>query len=65
MTKLRTGKTYTGDELAELCGVEGNDRVQAVVGKKAMVIALDVGNDNYKVLWHRKVGWGSGKENEK
>ena len=57
MRKMRTGDIYTGDELVELCEAGEDDRAIAVVGRKAIVIALDVGNGNYKVLWHKKVGW--------
>ena len=47
---MRVGKSYTGDELCELCGADPEeDRNIAVVGKKATVIAVDVGNDNYEI----------------
>ena len=47
---MKVGETYTGGELCELCGADpGEDRNIAVVGKKATVIAVDVGNDNYEI----------------
>lgn len=47
---MKVGETYTGDELFELCGAEpAEDRYIAVVGEKATVIAVDVGNDNYEI----------------
>ena len=47
---MKVGETYTGDELCKLCGAESaEDRHVAVVGKKAAVIAVDVGNDNYEI----------------
>ena len=45
---MKVGETYSGDELQELCGAE-DDRHIAVVGKKATVIVVDVGNDNYEI----------------
>ena len=47
---MKVGETYTGEELCELCGVdEDPTRYVAVVGKKASVIAVDAGNDNYQI----------------
>lgn len=48
---MKVGETYTGDELCQLCGVDPDtqNRDIAVVGEKAAVIAVDVGNDNYEI----------------
>lgn len=48
---MKVGETYTGDELCKLCGAdpESENLHVAVVGKKAAVIAIDVGNDNYEI----------------
>jgi hypothetical protein len=48
--KIEVGKTYTGDELQQLCGAGDDSRYYAVVGTKCSAIVLDAGNDNYKVM---------------
>lgn len=49
--KLEVGKVYSGEELGKLCDEEeGSERYHAVVGKKAVALVEDVGNDNWRVL---------------
>lgn len=50
MKNVKVGETFSGDELWKLCGAKGDDRYVAVVGTKAAVIAVDVGNDNYEIV---------------
>lgn len=50
-SELKEGETYTGEELIELCGAEETERmIVGVIGKKASAIAVDAGNDNWKVI---------------
>jgi len=52
MENLELGKSYDAKELAEICGVNEDDRYgyYAFVGEKATVIAQDEGNDVVKVI---------------
>lgn len=55
--ELKIDKTYTGQELAKLCEEEkGSERYNVLVGRKAIVLIVDAGNDNWKVLhiWNPK-----------
>ena len=51
---IEVGKSYTGDELRELAGNEGSERVWAFAfekeGKDIIVVCEDEGNGNWKVL---------------
>ena len=51
---IEVGKSYMGDELRELAGNEGSERVWAFAfereGKDIIVVCEDEGNDNWKVL---------------
>ena len=51
---IEIGKSYMGDELRELAGNEGSERVWAFAfereGKDIIVVCEDEGNDNWKVL---------------
>jgi len=50
-SELKEGETYTGEELTELCGAEEPERMTVgIIGKKASAIAVDAGNDNWKVI---------------
>jgi len=53
MEDLELGKSYDAKELAEICGVDEDNRYgyYAFVGKKATVIAQDEGNDVVKVVY--------------
>lgn len=46
---MKVGEEYSGEELLEICGAEEDSRDVAVVGSKAIVIATDIGNDNYRI----------------
>ena len=49
--KLSVSKVYSGEELEELLEVsEENRRHEAVIGKKAIAIVEDMGNDNWKII---------------
>lgn len=52
MRELTVGESYTGDELAEILGIEEGegDRLFAFGNDEKVVVAQDEGNDNYEVL---------------
>ena len=52
MKDLELGESYDAKELAEICGVDEDNRYgyYAFVGDKATVIAQDEGNDIVKVV---------------
>lgn len=52
MRELKVGENYTGEELAEILGIEesGGDRLFAFGNDEKVVVAQDEGNDNYEVL---------------
>ena len=50
MRELRVGESYTGDELEEILGGNLNERIWAFSNEKTVVVVVDEGNDNWKVL---------------
>lgn len=46
--KVEVGKEYSGEELEETLG-ETNERLWAIGNDHVVVVAEDIGNDNYKV----------------
>jgi len=54
MAEIAVGQSYTGDELIKLVGVDSDsfheERVHIVVeNKDQVIVAVDVGNDNWEV----------------
>ena len=50
---MKTGETYSGDELIALLGGDENfvnDRLYALGNDDVHLVLLDVGNDNYQIL---------------
>ena len=52
MRELKVGESYSGDEIAEILGIEAGDgdRPFAFGNDEKIVVAQDEGNDNYEVL---------------
>ena len=52
MRELKVGESYSGDEIAEILGIEAvdGDRLFAFGNDEKIVVAQDEGNDNYEVL---------------
>ena len=56
MAEIAVGQSYTGDELIKLVGVDPDsfheDRAHIVVeNKDQVIVAVDVGNDNWEVTY--------------
>ena len=54
MAEIAVGQSYTGDELLKLVGVDPDSFLQerdhiVVENKEQVVVAVDVGNDNWEV----------------
>lgn len=52
MKELKVGESYTGEELAQILGIEEGEgnRLFAFGNDEKVVVAQDEGNDNYEVL---------------